>query len=73
MKTYTLEVLTDDDDELVAGILDALRKRKLIRFAVGPARWSAPPASAAELAERLAAAQASPRMSFEEARQRLGQ
>jgi hypothetical protein len=72
MKTYTLEVLTEEDDELVTTILDALRKRNLIRFAASPKSWSSPPTSEEELAERLTAALASPRMSFAEARQRLG-
>ncbi|RZK19536.1 MAG: hypothetical protein EOO56_13985 [Hymenobacter sp.] len=72
MKTYTLEVLTDEDDELVTTILDALRKRNLIRFTAGSEGWSKPPASEAELAERLIAALASPRLPFAEARQRLG-
>jgi len=72
MKTYTLEVLTEEDDELVTTILDALRKRNLIRFTASSEGWSSPPSSDDELAERLTAALASPRLSFAEARQRLG-
>ena len=64
MKTYTLSILADDDEEMVAGILDALRKRNLIRFAVSQPSLSAPPASATELEDRVFAADAKPRISF---------
>lgn len=72
MKTYTLEVVTDDDEEMVASILDALRKRNVIRFAASQPRLSAWPTSAAELEDRVAAADTQPRLPFAEARQRLG-
>lgn len=72
MKTYTLSILADDEEEMVASILDSLRKRNVIRFAAGQPVMSAPPASAAELESRVLAADAQPRLSFAEARQRLG-
>ncbi|HEX8328185.1 MAG TPA: hypothetical protein VF629_11640 [Hymenobacter sp.] len=69
MKTYTLDVLTPADEEMVAAILEALSKRNVIRFAVA-APWQ--PNSEEELAAKIAAADAQPRLSFAEARQRLG-
>ncbi|MDQ2795080.1 MAG: hypothetical protein M3Y12_13895 [Bacteroidota bacterium] len=38
MKTYTLDIIAPDDDEMVAAILEALSKRNVIRFAVA-APW----------------------------------
>ena len=72
MKTYTLDVLASADEEMVASILDALRKRNVIRLVAGRGALASPPASAAELEDRVAAADAQPRLSFAEARQRLG-
>ena len=69
MKTYTPEVFTPADEDMVMAILEALSNRSLIRFAV-VALWQ--PRSEAEVAARVAAADAQPRTSFEEARQRLG-
>ena len=58
-----------DDEEMVAGILEALSRRNVIRFAVAPP-WQ--PNSEVELADRVAQADEQPRLSFAEARQRLG-
>ena len=69
MKTYTLDVITPDDEEMVAAILEALSKRNVIRFAVA-APWQ--PQSSHELEAHLIASDAQPRLSFAETRQRLG-
>ncbi len=69
MKTYTLDIIAPDDEEMVAAILEALSKRNVIRFAVA-APWQ--PLSDDELEARIMASDAQPRLSFAEARQRLG-
>lgn len=69
MKTYTLDIIAPDDEEMVASILEALSKRNVIRFALA-APWQ--PASEAEIEAQVIAADAQPRLSFAEARQRLG-
>jgi len=69
MKTFVLDVLMPEDEDMVAAILEALSKRNVIRFAVA-APWQ--PHSEEELDDRIAAADAQPRLSFAEARQRLG-
>ena len=69
MKTYTLDVLTPADEEMVTTILEALSKRNVIRFAVA-APWQ--PHSKEELDNEVVAADAQPRLSFDEARLRLG-
>lgn len=68
MKSFMLDVLTPEDEEMVAAILEALSKRNVIRFAVA-APWQ--PHSEAELEARIVGADAQPRLSFAEARQRL--
>ena len=66
---YTVDVVTPDDEEMVAAILEALARRQAIRYAVA-APWQ--PQTEAEVQARVAAADAQPRISFAEARQRLG-
>ena len=66
---YTVDVVTPDDEEMVAAILEALARRQVIRYVVAQP-WQ--PHSETELQERVAAADAQPRLSFAEARQRLG-
>jgi hypothetical protein len=69
MQTVVVDILTPEDEEMVFTILEALSKRNVIRFGVA-APWQ--PRSTAELEERIVAADAQPRLSFTEARQRLG-
>ncbi len=72
MKTYTLDILQADDEEMVAAILEALSRRAVIRFSAAEPWYSRTPASVSELNDRIAEADLQPRISFAEARQRLG-
>ena len=72
MKTYTLDILQADDEEMVAAILEALSRRAVIRFSVAQPWHSRTPASAEELENRMTEADQQPRISFADARQRLG-
>ena len=72
MKTYTLDILQAADEEMVTTILEALARRAVIQFSAAQPWHSRPPASAQELEDRITAADQQPRISFAEARQRLG-
>ncbi len=72
MKTYLLDVLQADDEKMVAAILEALSRRAVIRFSSAEPWHTRVPASAQELNDRIAEADRQPRISFAEARQRLG-
>ena len=72
METYTLDVLQAADEEMVTTILEALARRAVIQFSVAQPWHFRPPASAKELEDRITAADQQPRISFAEARQRLG-
>jgi len=67
MKTFVLDVLTPEDEEMVLTILDGLRKGNAIAFY--PA---APELTIAELHGKIQASLDSPRLSWEEGLAELG-
>ena len=68
MKTFLLDVLSPEDEEMVLTILEGLRKGNAIRF--HPVDASA--ASPDELRNSAEASLASPRLSWEEGLTQLG-
>ena len=67
MKTFVLDVLTPEDEDMVFTILEGLRKGNAIAF-----RSVAPEPSVAELHGRIQASLDSPRLSWEEGLAQLG-
>ena len=73
MKTYTLEVLEPANEGLVADILAALQKQRLIDFAETSAANDSPPLlSQAEVEQDILHARQQPSIPLAEARARFG-
>ena len=72
MKTYTLEVLEAANEDLVADILAALRKQRLIDYAEAPQPDNPALLRAAEIEQDIIAARQQTGMPLNEARARLG-
>ena len=68
MKTFVLDVLSPEDEEMVFTILEGLRKGNAIQF--HPVDESAAPSDA--LRDAIEASLASPRLSWEEGLTQLG-
>lgn len=72
MKTYTLEVLEEANEDLVADILAALRKQRLIDFVEAPESGKLVPLSQAEVEQDILRTRQQPGIPLAEARIRLG-
>lgn len=72
MKTYTLEVLETANEDLVADILAALRKQRLIDYAEAPQPNHPALLSATEVEQDILLARQQPSLSLDEARTRFG-
>ncbi len=67
MKTFVLDVLAPEDEEMVVAILEGLRKGHAIAF-----HPVAPELPLPELHDQIQAALASPRLSWDQGLQQLG-
>ena len=71
MKTYTLDIIAPEDEEMVTQILEALHKRRVIRYAPMAAR-PAPQLTDDEVAADVVRAQQQPAISLAAARAQFG-
>ena len=72
MKTYTLEVLEAANEDLVADILAALRKQRLIEYVEAPQPPNPALLSATEVEQDIMTARQQTSFSLSEARARFG-
>jgi hypothetical protein len=72
MKTYTLEVLETANEDLVADILAALHKQRLIDYVEAPQPVNPALLGAAEVEQDILASRRQPGISLGEARTRFG-
>ncbi|RZK17332.1 MAG: hypothetical protein EOO56_18180 [Hymenobacter sp.] len=72
MKTYTLEVLETANEDLVADILAALHKQRLIDYVESPQQNNPTLLSAAEIEQDILTARQQPGLSLSEACARFG-
>ncbi|MDQ2772708.1 MAG: hypothetical protein M3Y54_19655 [Bacteroidota bacterium] len=71
MKTYTLDIIAPEDEEMVTQILEALHKRRVIRYAPAPIPPE-PQLTDTEAAADVVRARQQPGISLAEARGRFG-
>jgi hypothetical protein len=72
MKTYTLEVLETANEDLVADILAALHKQRLIDYVEAPQQNNPALLSATEIEQDILTARQQTGLSLNEARARFG-